>query len=164
MSTTGGLNQHLTFTPGFPSVMSRDRFLAIWSLLHCVDEDDANTDKTDKIYKTRPVFHRVLAKFKHHYVPGCELSIDEGIIPTKNKLSFRQFIKDKTIKWGIKTYLVYESENGYICNAKVYTGKRDDNNIPGLGVTGNLVVRFMGEFSLGGIMLYTRTDFTQQLH
>ncbi len=27
-------------TPGFPEIMSRDRFLAIWSCLHAVDEDD----------------------------------------------------------------------------------------------------------------------------
>ena len=39
----------LTSTPGFSKVFTRDRFLKIWSLLHCVDENDPNVDKTDKI-------------------------------------------------------------------------------------------------------------------
>ena len=38
-----------TETPGFAKVFSRDRFLAIWSFLHCVDEQNPNVDKSDKI-------------------------------------------------------------------------------------------------------------------
>ena len=60
----------LTETPGFAKVMSRDSFLAIWSLLHCVNEDDPDLDKTDKIYKSRPVFTYILENFKRCYVPS----------------------------------------------------------------------------------------------
>ena len=140
-------DNELTITPGFNKVFTRDRFLAIWSFLHCVNEDDPTLDKTDKIYKTRPIFNVVLAKFQHYYHPNQDLSLDEGMIPTKNSLSIRQYIKDKPIKWGIKTYLVCDSDNGYICNAEVYTGAREDANvIDNLGVTGNLVVRLLQPF------------------
>nr|XP_039258485.1 piggyBac transposable element-derived protein 4-like [Styela clava] len=154
-------NTRLTYTPGFAEIMSRDRFLAIWSLLHCVDENDPNVNKSDKIYKTRPIFNSILEKFQHHYAPGCNLSLDEGMIPTKNKLSFRQYIKDKPTKWGIKTFLVCDSENGYICNAEVYTGKREDNNcIPSLGVTGNLVVRLCEPFYGQNHIIYMDRFYT----
>jgi len=151
----------ITYTPGFAEVMTRDRFLAIWSLLHCVNEDDPQLDKTDKIYKTRPVFNHLIDKFKHYYVPNCELSLDEGMIPTKNKLSFKQYIKDKPIRWGIKTFLLCDSENGYIVNAEVYTGRRADAEaIPNIGITGNLVVRMTDEFKDQNYTLYTDRFYT----
>ena len=118
-------------------------------------------DKGDKIYKARPVIEYILDKFKHFYVPECELSFDEGMIPTKNKLSFKQFIKDKPVRWGIKTFLVCDSENGYICNLEVYTGRREDaEEIDGLGVTGNLVVRLTREFEGKNHELYTDRFYT----
>jgi len=131
----------ITATPGFGKVFSRDRFLAIWSLLHCVNQRDPALDKTDKIYKSRPVFNIILRNFQQHYVPDCELSLDEGMIPTKNSLSIKQYLKDKPIKWGLKTFMLCESSSGYIVNAEVYTGKVEpDPQIPvELGVTGDLV-------------------------
>lgn len=92
-------------------------------MLHCVNENDPALDKNDKIYKARPVFNRLLKILKHYYVPKCETSLDEEMIPTKNKLSFRQYIKDKPKCCGIKTFLLCNSENGYILNAEVYTGR-----------------------------------------
>ena len=149
----------LTETPGFAKVMSRDSFLAIWSLLHCVNEDDPDLDKTDKIYKSRPVFTYILENFKRYYVPSCELSLDEGMIPTKNKLSIKQYIKAKPIKWGIKTFLLCESKSGYIVNAEIYTGKRDDGNvIDNIGVTGNLVVRLTDTDEIKGQNHIVYTD------
>ena len=45
----------LGFTPGFRSVMSRDRFLSLWSFLHIIDNEDEALDKSDRIYKVRPM-------------------------------------------------------------------------------------------------------------
>ena len=64
-------------------------------MLHCVDDSNSTLDKTDKIYKLRPILNNILNKFRVYYVPECELSLDEGVIPTKNKLSFKQYINDK---------------------------------------------------------------------
>jgi hypothetical protein len=135
-------NSSICQTPGYANVMTKDHVLAIWACLHVVNEDDPNLNKSDKIYKVRPVFNHLLAKFKHNHVPFCHLSLDEGMIPTKNKLSIKQYIKDKPIHWGIKTFLVCDSINGYITNAEIYTGKvQNENTVENLGVTGNLVVR-----------------------
>ena len=51
----------LVATPGFANVMTCDRFLAIGSMLHCVDEDDPNVDKDDKIYKSRHIMFRLVS-------------------------------------------------------------------------------------------------------
>ena len=81
------------------------------------------------------MFNYLIEKLKHSFVTDCELLLDEGMIPTKNKLSFKQYIKDKSICWVIETFPLRDGENGYICNAEVYTGRRDDAGaIANLGV------------------------------
>ena len=83
----GSVRNFMTCTPGFRDVMDRDRFLAIWTYLHLVDERDATVDKADKIYKVRPMLDILLPKFRHHFVPKQYISLDEGMIPTKNRLA-----------------------------------------------------------------------------
>jgi hypothetical protein len=152
----------ITATPGFSKVFTRDRFLAIWTMLHCVNEEDPSLNKSDKIYKSRPIFDIIMAKFQQHYVPDAELSLDEGMIPTKNALSIKQYIKDKPIKWGIKTFILCESSTGYIMNAEVYTGKAEnDPEIPiELGVTGSLVARLCKPFSMRNHCIFTDRFYT----
>ena len=136
--------------------MTRDRFFAIWSLLCCVNEDDPQLYKTDIIYKTHPVLNHFIKKFHHYFASDCELSLDEGMITTKNKLSFKQYIQNKSINWGIKTFPWCDRENEYICNAEVYTGRRDDAEaFDNLGFSGNLVVLVTENFSGQNYSLYT---------
>ena len=138
-------------------------------MLHCVNEDDEDLDKTDKVYKSRPVFAHLIDKFQKYYVANCELSLDEGMIPTKNSLSIKQYIKDKPIRWGIKTYLLCDSVNGYIINAEIYTGRREDAfEIDNIGVTGNLVVRLSElvrdqNYCLFTDRFYTSVDLAEYL-
>ena len=151
----------ITSTPGFAKVFTRDRFLAIWSMLYCVDERNPAVNKMDKIYKRRPIFDIIVANFQRNYVPACELSLDEGMIPTKNSLSIKQYIKDKSIKWGLKTFLLCESKTGYIMNAEVYTVNVDNSNLPaGLGVTGSLVARPCKPFEQRNHCIFTDRFYT----
>ena len=95
----------------------------MWKFWHLVDEKNADQDKTEKLYKVRPLLNSVLAKFKHYYYPAQKISIDEGMIPAKNRLGIKQYIKDKPTKWGIKTFILADSSNGYLYAAEVYCGK-----------------------------------------
>jgi len=136
-------------TPGFIKVFERDRFLAIWSFLHTVDEADVNLDKTDKIYKNRKVLNDLCVKFRNYYTPHRFLSLDEGMIPCKNRLSIKQYLKDKPVKWGLKSFLLCDSENGYISAVEIYTGKENEL-YPELKATGNVVVRLLTSAGLQG--------------
>ena len=137
----------LSETPGYHDVFERDRFLAIWSFLHLMDEQDDTVDKTDKIYKVRGFLDTLLSKFKTYYKPKQFLSLDEGMIPCKNRLGIKQYIKDKPVKWGLKSFLLTDSTNGYIMNAEVYTG-REEQLVSGLGTTGNIVMRLISNADL----------------
>ena len=152
----------LTGTPGFSHVFTCDHFLAVWSVLHCLDEKNDKLNKKDKNYKTRLVIEHIIDKFHHYYVPDCELSLDEGMVPTKNALSIKQYLKDKPVKWGLKTFILCENKTGYIVNAEVYTGKSKDDPtfIPELGVTGSLVNRMIQPYHGQNYTVYTDRFYT----
>ena len=136
-------------TPNFRTVMTRDRLLAIWTFLHVIDEDDQAIDKADKIYKVTPMLNTLLKKFQKEYKSNQHLSLDEGMIPTENRLAIKQYIKDKPTKWGIKSFLLCESDTSYIINAEIYTGAAeiiDDT----LGMAGNTVMRLVKNCKFDG--------------
>lgn len=59
-------------------------------------------------------------------------------------MSIKQYCKDKPTKWGIKAFLLTDSENGYLYNAEVYVGKTSDSSErEELGATGNIVRRLL---------------------
>lgn len=59
-------------------------------------------------------------------IPGQVLSIDEGMVPFKGRLSFKQYMKDKPTKWGLKCFLLCDAQTGYMHKFSVYTGKNQD--------------------------------------
>ena len=59
----------LSETPGFRKVLEQDRFLALWTCCHFVDELDPNADKTDRPYKARPMLDLLLPRFRYFYAP-----------------------------------------------------------------------------------------------
>ena len=51
------------------------------------------------------------------------MSIDEKMIKSNNRCSFKQYLPDKKAKYGIKVFELAESSSGYVSNFKIYTGK-----------------------------------------
>ena len=43
---------------------------------------------------------RMLPLFRRYYSPRQQLSLDEGMIPTKNRLAIKQYIHDKPVRWA----------------------------------------------------------------
>ncbi len=50
-------------------------------------------------------------------------TIDEAMIPFKGRLRFKQYMKDKPMKWGIKVFALADAPTGYVKRLQVYTGK-----------------------------------------
>ena len=57
-------------------------------------------------------------------------------------MAIKQYIKDKPIKFGIKSFILCEGDTGYTVASKIYTGK-SDLEVENLGVTGNVVVQLL---------------------
>ena len=71
--------------------------------------------------------------------PCQQLSLDKGMIPTKNRLAIKQYIRDKPVRWGIKSFLLCEAKKGYILDAEIYTSRVKDRHWPLLRSAGSVV-------------------------
>ena len=49
------------------------------------------------------------------------------MVPHTGRLSFKQYIKNKPVNWGIKLWVLCESKTGYIYRFQVYLGKEGPN-------------------------------------
>jgi hypothetical protein len=74
----------------------------------------------DKLFKVRPLLDALVPRFRSEYKMHKECSIDEAMIPFKGRLAFKQYIKDKPTKWGIKVFVLADAHNGYVSNLEVW--------------------------------------------
>ena len=67
----------------------------------------------------------LLLKFRNAYFPEKNLSLDESLMLFRGRLSFRQYIKGKRARYGVKFYSVCTTD-GYVLNLQIYAGKSDE--------------------------------------
>ncbi|XP_025830429.1 piggyBac transposable element-derived protein 4-like [Agrilus planipennis] len=117
--------------------MSRDRFLLIMRCLHFArnpGEDDRQPE--DRLFKIKPLIVYFNNKMEEIYYTDKNLSLDLW----RGRLSFRQYIKNKRHKYGIKLYVLTEPD-GTILKFAVYTGQLHD--FGGKGHAANVVLHLM---------------------
>ena len=133
----------------FNLIMSRNRFQNILKFWHFRDNE---LDRTSMLYKVNPltIFQR---KNVEHLCPDEHLSLDESMVLWRGRLLFRQYIKNKRHKYGVKFFELCESQ-GIILKVSIYSRERyNDPNV--LGQTGAIVLHLMEEFLEKGYSIYT---------
>ncbi|EPB72468.1 hypothetical protein ANCCEY_08435 [Ancylostoma ceylanicum] len=100
--------------------MTRNRFVQILNSLHFVDT--SNADKSDRLSKIDAVVKILKRAFAEVYKPGREVCIDESMIPFRGRVLFRQYLRGKRYKYGLKLYKLC-SDDGYIVRFIVYASK-----------------------------------------
>ena len=119
------------FVTNFSEVMSRDRFDLIWRYLHLQDGDEQPPQR-DPLWKMRWYLNHMRDNFAATYTPDKEVTVDESMVKFKGRLSFRQYLPSKPIKWGIKVWALCEAATGYLSNFQVYTGREEGRQEQGL--------------------------------
>ena len=109
----------LVETPIFSKVLSRDRFNQIWQSWHFSKNEELN-QHSDRLFKIQPILDYTIPKFNNVYGALRELSLYEGMIPWRGRLSFEVHNSLKIIKYGILVRIVCEASTGYICNLEMY--------------------------------------------
>ena len=99
-------------------VLSRNGFDEIFWMFHIPEK----APPTNRIDKVSPLLDNLLARLQSIYCPHGELSIDETMIGFKGHVSFVQYCPLKHTKWGLKAFVLADSETGYICNILPCTG------------------------------------------
>jgi hypothetical protein len=82
-------------------------------------------------------------KCLENYLPGRDQSIDEAMIAFRGRLSFKQYLPAKPIKFGIKVWMRASPASGYCHEFQVYTG-RDVRGVPEAGL-GQRVVQDLAQ-------------------
>lgn len=132
--------------------MSRDRYLIILRCLHFTQNvQERETPPEDRLYKIRPLLELFNRKIVTIYAPGKNLSLDESMLLWRGRLLFRQYIKNKKHKYGIKFYVLCESD-GTVLNMRVYTGAGDDTSGKGHGA--KVVLSLLSNYCNKGHSVY----------
>ena len=132
----------------FHSSMSRNRFLLIMRTLHFAkNPEPGEAVPQDRLHKIRPPVRFFNERMSKIFYPGRELSLDESMMLWRGRLVFRQYIKNKRHKYGIKLYMLTDP-NGIILKFMVYTGSLDDCG--GKGHTEKVVLHLLdGKLNVG---------------
>ncbi|RVE52535.1 hypothetical protein evm_002929 [Chilo suppressalis] len=145
------------------SVMKRDRFLLLLKFWHF--SEDHIGSKTDKLHKIRDIFNMLLERFNNILTPGKHVVIDETMIPWPGRLKFRQYIKNKTHKYGVKLYKICTPE-GYTYDILIYTGKGENGReiIHGQNTVLKLVNKLKGHGRIViAVNFYTSINLAEEL-
>ena len=106
-------------------VMSRDRFQSMMKFLRFSSVQHV----VKNVFSTRiePYLEMLRERCQWIMRPKENIAVDEALILWKGRLSFRQFIKTKRSRFGIKVFLLCPADttwNGYSWNFKIYYGKK----------------------------------------
>ncbi|CAK9820264.1 PiggyBac transposable element-derived protein 4 [Anthophora plagiata] len=120
--------------------MSKNRFQLILRFLHFNNNEEQVDGRLLKINLISQHFNETMDRI---YKPRRKLCIDEAIVFWRGRLIFRQYVKNKRRKYGIKLYELCEPD-GIILRVKIYAGKFDD--LSGRNHTSNVVLALMDDF------------------
>ena len=119
------LTEQLLSTPVFSKIMKRDRFLLTLKFLHFNNNDDPgfdlNDENRDQLHKIRLFLDLSCERFRKVYQTGKILSADESPVLFIGRLKFKQYIKTKRSRFGIKLYELATS-HGITLDLLVYSG------------------------------------------
>lgn len=135
--------------------MSRDRYFQILSMLHLCNNNDQV--RGDRLFKLKMVTNEVQKNFRDAMLPFSDIVIDESLVLWKGRLSFKQFIKTKRHRFGIKLFVLCNVETDFILGFIIYTGSSTEL-VPcnkNLGVSGAVVKTLIKPYLNKGHNLYT---------
>ncbi|KAG4077287.1 hypothetical protein HA402_009916 [Bradysia odoriphaga] len=108
--------------------------------------------ESNKLSRITPLLQKLLKTFNDAFVTHKELSLDESLLLWRGRLSFRQFIKDKAAKYGIKFYELTTSD-GYVLNVMINQGKTSEPDDK-TSKTAKIVLQLMQPYLDKGHHLY----------
>lgn len=132
-------------TPDVPPILKNSmRLNRFETLLHHLHfNNNLQIDRSDKLFKIRPVIDALNATFRKHGGLDEHISIDESMIPYYGKHYAKQYIKGKPIRFGFKNWALCTS-NGYMISFEIYTGKsQNKNDERTFGLGGDVVLKLL---------------------
>lgn len=146
-------NNPLYYHPIAGHIMSGRRFekLCRWFSVEYANDTNPLVGPMNKLY---PVFDLLIQNFQKSYSPEENLSLDESLLLHRRRLVWRQYIKGKKAKYGMKFYELC-THDGYVLNVDMYKGKQTSSAVEeGVSKVDNIVLTLMKPFLNKGHSLY----------
>jgi hypothetical protein len=124
----------------FPSMK---RWQQIKRFLKLSDPRKDNDNKHNKLFKIQELYDTFIQACRAYYYPNREVSVDEAVKKFKGRCIFKQYIKGKPVRFGIKIFCVCCSATSYLFNAIFYLGKTGLEAPKEASVTHETVVSLM---------------------
>ena len=121
------------------SLMSRDCVEEIMKYIHF--NNNTQLDPEDKYSKVRPLMDHLNMKFVDTYCGEQELDLDEPMVPYYGRHGYKQFIRNKPIRSGYKTWCL-NAPLGYLVKFIPYKGKGSVTDKE-LGLGGSVVAALL---------------------
>lgn len=150
-------------SPIFGQLMSRNRYQILLRFIHFCNNE--NQIPNDSLFKIDMVFQSIRKNFKDILVPFKNLVIDESLMLWKGRLSFKQFIRTKRHRFGIKFFVLCDVETDFILDIIIYTGKSTKivSSDLNLGQSGAIVKTLMHKYFNKGHCLFTDNWYTSPI-
>nr|XP_033331394.1 piggyBac transposable element-derived protein 4-like [Megalopta genalis]XP_033331633.1 piggyBac transposable element-derived protein 4-like [Megalopta genalis]XP_033332067.1 piggyBac transposable element-derived protein 4-like [Megalopta genalis] len=140
-------------------IMSKKKFFNILRFLHFTSVD-ANNNEIRKTEKIQSVMDILICRFQMAYRPRQNIVVDESLLLWKGRLSFKQYISSKRARFGVKSFILAESETGYIYNLKLYDGRISNEGQSRLGKSGSIVMNLSRNLLNEGRTIYLDNWYT----
>ena len=82
------------------------------------------------------------------------------MVPFKGRLSLKQYMKDKPVKFGIKIWVLADTVTSYCYNFDVYVGKNAEVVNENLGLASKVVIALTKTIEMKGYEIYTDNFYT----
>jgi hypothetical protein len=98
----------------FRAVMSNRRFMNISTVLRFDDKETRSARRrNDRLAPIHDVFDLWVETLLKSFVPYDNVTIDEQLVPFRGRCSFRQYMKSKPAKYGLKLWILCDSSTSY---------------------------------------------------
>ena len=158
-------NDKLLGVSAVQEAMSLNRFWAIWSNLHLVDNSSVDCQGLSS-RKVQPLLDVLGDTFLKQYSPGQELSVDESMVKYKGHCRGKVRMPKKPIKVGFKIWCCSCACCGYLCTFQVYDGKPVDpvtgKAVREKGLVKRVVTDLVAPFSENNHVVYCDNFFTSE--
>lgn len=118
----------------FSSTMSLSRFEEIRRFLHFDNrETRSSRQQRDKLAAVRLLLDGVVRNSQKCYRHGACVTADEQLCGFRGRCRFIQYMPSKPARYGLKHFLLCDSDTFYCSNIILYTGKDDSRGNVALG-------------------------------
>ena len=161
--------------PVFPAAMPRSRFNNITKFIR-YSRQTSPTQTFSHQERIELVLSLLNDRCQEHLNPGEHISIDEALVLFKGRLCFRQFIKLKRSRFGIKIFFLCPGDpswQGYSWRFSVYFGRNSDFEVDevlvsrreaaDVGKSGRVVLHLLGELLGSGRHVVVDNWYTSQV-